>query len=92
MPNLQTVTDLINRETDNLQDFYRALPKRYQFYYKRLIKYINNHVQAIRVAKTALPLELFLLTIALEQEKAIYLLQDDVDCLKKKVEELQKAS
>jgi hypothetical protein len=68
---LQTANQLILEEHSALSDFRRALRREDQRHFDALFASARKHTAAISQASHALPLEVILLSMLLEQAKAL---------------------
>ncbi len=73
---LATQTDLFNLLDTELRDYRRALRLQDQVTFDNLMGYARKHLTSASQASDFYPLEIFLLSISLEQEKKSEMLQD----------------
>ena len=72
---VRTATDAYHYEMSILQNFRRGLRRRDQLVFDELMTFCRSHLAAASLATDALPMEMFLLAMNIEQQKEIELLK-----------------
>jgi len=67
----QTIKEMIDSEMKALGRYRRALRREDQVYFDEIVSMIEKHMLACTQADHLLPMEVFLFTILLEQQKEI---------------------
>ena len=78
---IPTISGLLHKEKSELGRFRRALRKEDQLAFDELWASVSQHLMACNVADHLLPLEIFLLTMLLEEHKALRQLKNRVQSL-----------
>ncbi|NSW51110.1 MAG: hypothetical protein HPY85_01230 [Anaerolineae bacterium] len=68
---VRTITDAYHLEGQILSNFRRGLRRQDQAVLDELLSYTHKHLAAASLASDALPMEMFLLAMILEQQKEI---------------------
>lgn len=78
---VSTITDAYHREAQTLARFRRGLRRSDQLILDELLSYTHKHLSAASLATDALPMEMFLLAMLIEQQKEIELLKTRIERL-----------
>jgi hypothetical protein len=81
---VQTLQELIDTDMEALQRYRRALRREDQPYFDEILAHIQKHMLACTQANHLLPIEIFLFTIMLEQQRQITLLEMEVNEVRRK--------
>ncbi len=82
---LPSITQVFHMEEESLARFKRALRRQDQRALESLFTAAQHHLSAAAYAANALPMEIFLLCMLLEEHKLVLKLQEQVDALTRKV-------
>ena len=78
---VRTITDSYHHETQVLAKFRRGLRRSDQRILDELLSYTHRHLAAASLAADALPMEMFLLAMVIEQQKECELLKNRIERL-----------
>jgi hypothetical protein len=78
---VQTITDAYHHEAQILSNFRRGLRRTDQHVLDELLSQSHRHLAAASLAADALPMEMFLLGMLIEQQKEINHLKDQIERL-----------
>lgn len=86
---LPTITDALRIEQGNLNGFRRALRRSDQRAMDDLLIHVRKHLAAVSCAEDALPMEMFLLSMLIEEHKTIQNLQYQIEALQAQLEQFE---
>lgn len=78
---VRTITDAYDHELSLLSNFRRGLRRSDQLIFDQLAVFSRKHLAAASLAADALPMEMFLLTMNIEQQKEIQRLNNRIELL-----------
>jgi len=84
---LPTISQVFLQELSTLSSFRRALRRRDQVALDDLLAACRQHLAAVAYAADALPMEMFLLSMLLEEHKAIVLIRDALEKMQHEINE-----
>ena len=83
---LPSITQVFMQEESALRKYRRALRRADQRALDELLNFAHQHLAEAAYAAHALPLEIFLLSMLLEEHKLVLRLRDQVEALKARLE------
>lgn len=78
---VRTITDSYHYESEMMRNFRRGLRRSDQLVLDELMVYSRKHLAAASLAADALPMEMFLLSMLIEQQKQLVQLRARIELL-----------